>query len=149
MNTTTTNFTRLGKFDGSVANVTVTIGYDAPWRQVHALLLMGAERTANLRKSPAALCRAARAVRLLCRVHANRAPGKREAPRIETLSNLHANIQDAFNEFGVQIMSPHFMMQPQQNIVVPRSKWHAAPATKESDGAAASSLPDKDYSGWT
>ena len=52
--TTTTNFTRLGKFDGSVANVTVTIGYDAPWRQVHALLLLGAERTSNIRKSPAA-----------------------------------------------------------------------------------------------
>ena len=41
-----------------------------------------------------------------------------ERLRVETLSSLHANIQDAFNEFGVQIMSPHFMMQPQQNIVV-------------------------------
>jgi hypothetical protein len=51
--------------------------------------------------------------------------------RVETLSSLHANIQDAFNEFGVQIMSPHFMMQPQQNVVVDRSNWYAAPATQK------------------
>ena len=50
VNTTTTNFSRLGQLDGAVASVTVTIGYDAPWRQVHALLLLGAERTQNLRK---------------------------------------------------------------------------------------------------
>ena len=48
--------------------------------------------------------------------------------RIETLSDLHAQIQDAFNEFGVQIMSPHFMMQPERNVVVPPAKWHASPA---------------------
>ena len=117
VNTTTTNFTRLGKLDGSVANVTVTIGYDAPWRQVHALLLLGAERTANVRKSPAAYV-VQRAlsdfyVEYTLIVHL-----ESERLRVETLSSLHANIQDAFNEFGVQIMSPHFMMQPQQNMVV-------------------------------
>ena len=130
VNTTTTNFTRLGKLEGSVASVTVTIGYDAPWRQVHALLLMGAERTANLRKTPAPYV-VQRAlsdfyVEYTLIVHL-----ESERLRIETLSQLHANIQDAFNEFGVQIMSPHFMMQPQENIVVPRSKWHAAPAAPE------------------
>ena len=35
-----------------------------------------------------------------------------EAQRVQTLSDLHAAIQDEFNEFGVQIMSPHFMEQP-------------------------------------
>jgi small-conductance mechanosensitive channel len=53
-----------------------------------------------------------------------------ERLRVETVSTLHANVIDAFNEFGVQIMSPHFMMQPQQNIVVDRSNWYAAPATR-------------------
>jgi small-conductance mechanosensitive channel len=144
VNTTTTNYTRLGKLEGSVASVTVTIGYDAPWRQVHALLLMGAERTGNLRKTPEPYV-VQRAlsdfyVEYTLIVHL-----QVEKQRIETLSNLHANIQDAFNEYGVQIMSPHFMMQPQDNVVVPRSKWHAAPANQESDGAAPSSLPDKNY----
>jgi hypothetical protein len=51
--------------------------------------------------------------------------------RIEILSELHAHVQDAFNEFGVQIMSPHFMMQPQGAVGVPPSKWHAPPAVAD------------------
>jgi hypothetical protein len=39
------------------------------------------------------------------------------------LSELHQNIQDAFNEAGVQIMSPHFRSQPEQPVVVPRDRW--------------------------
>ncbi len=130
VNTTTTNYTRLGKLEGSVASVTVTIGYDAPWRQVHALLLTGAERTGNLRKTPAP-CVVQRALSDFYVEYSLIVHLQAEKLRIETLSNLHANIQDAFNEYGVQIMSPHFMMQPQDNIVVPRSKWHAAPAPPE------------------
>ncbi len=136
VNTTTTNYTRLGESEVPVASVTVTIGYDAPWRQVHALLLMGAERTSNLRKTPApyvvqrALSDFYAEYTLIVRLQV-------EKQRIETLSSLHANIQDTFNEYGVQIMSPHFMMQPQDNVVVPRSKWHEPPAAQES------SLPER------
>ena len=39
--------------------------------------------------------------------------------RVPILSALHANIQDAFNEAGVQIMSPHFMVQPEKPVVGP------------------------------
>lgn len=38
------------------------------------------------------------------------------------LSELHANIQDLFNEYGVQIMSPNFETQPEQPVVVPKEK---------------------------
>ena len=44
------------------------------------------------------------------------------------MSELHAQIQDAFNEFGAQIMSPHFESQPERKIAVPKAEWHAAPA---------------------
>jgi hypothetical protein len=44
------------------------------------------------------------------------------------LSALHANILDAFNEYDVQIMSPHFEGEPSRRIVVPRERWYAAPA---------------------
>jgi hypothetical protein len=30
--------------------------------------------------------------------------------RVPVLSALHANIQDQFNTYGVQIMSPHFVV---------------------------------------
>ena len=33
-------------------------------------------------------------------------------PRAVVLSALHANIQDVFNEHGVQIMSPHYLGDP-------------------------------------
>jgi len=57
--------------------------------------------------------------------------------RLETLSNLHAQIQDAFNEYGVQIMSPHFMMQPDGTVVVPPAKWSQPPAVSSGDNAGA------------
>ncbi len=50
--------------------------------------------------------------------------------RIRILSQLHTHIQDQFNAFGVQIMSPHFFDQPAEAVVVPKSKWFAAPAQK-------------------
>jgi len=43
-------------------------------------------------------------------------------------STLHQNILDAFNEHGVQIMSPHYFTQPDRALVVPKDEWFAAPA---------------------
>jgi hypothetical protein len=45
------------------------------------------------------------------------------------LSELHAQMQDAFNEFGAQIISPHFESQPDKKIFLPKTEWHAAPAS--------------------
>jgi small-conductance mechanosensitive channel len=123
----TTNYSRLGYPDGMVASSTVTIGYDAPWRQVHALLLLAADRTPRVRKQPKPYVLQRQLsdfyveYTLIVRL-------ENEKLRVETLSDLHAQIQDAFNEFGVQIMSPHFMMQPEGNVVVPPSKWYASPS---------------------
>jgi hypothetical protein len=41
---------------------------------------------------------------------------------------LHANIQDVFNEHRVQIMSPHYMMDPEAARIVPKEKWYESPA---------------------
>jgi small-conductance mechanosensitive channel len=49
-------------------------------------------------------------------------------PRAEVLSALHANIQDVFNEYGVQIMSPHYLGDPAQAKMVKREDWHLPPA---------------------
>ena len=45
-------------------------------------------------------------------------------------SALHANIQDVFNEHGVQIMSPAYVADPDLPKVVPPDRWYAAPAQK-------------------
>jgi hypothetical protein len=47
-----------------------------------------------------------------------------------TLDRLHANIQDAFNEHGVQIMSPNYEADPAGPKVVPRDKWFQPPAAR-------------------
>jgi hypothetical protein len=59
-------------------------------------------------------------------------PLERPEERPVVLSELHAQIQDAFNEYGVQIMSPHFRIQPPRPVVVPKSDWFAAPASPPS-----------------
>jgi small-conductance mechanosensitive channel len=127
VSTPATNFTRLGDADGMTVSSKVTIGYGAPWRQVHALLELAASRTPNIRKTPKP-----RVVQkqlsdfyveytLVARLDD-------EKLRVETVSNLHSAIQDAFNEFGVQIMSPHYMIQPNGSVIVPRERWDAAPS---------------------
>jgi hypothetical protein len=46
------------------------------------------------------------------------------------LSELHAHIQDCFNEHEVQIMSPHFESQPEGRVYVPKAKWSPPPVGK-------------------
>lgn len=114
--------------DGGVNLTTsVTIGYDTPWRQVHALLELAARRTPGIDQQIAPVVRKLGLldwytsyelqVRLL---PTTKLPDGRNA--------LHSSIIDVFNEFGVQIMSPNFVMQPKAAVVVPQEAWYAAPA---------------------
>ena len=45
-------------------------------------------------------------------------------------TQLHRNILDQFNEYGVQIMTPAYEGDPEQLKVVPRDQWYAAPASR-------------------
>jgi small-conductance mechanosensitive channel len=126
---TTTNFSRLAKGEGAVVDTSVTIGYDAPWRQVHSLLLLAAERTAGVLREPAPFV-LQRALSDFYVEYVLRFRIERPEERAQILSALHAQIQDAFNEFGVQILSPHFEGQPAEPAVVPRARWFAAPAAR-------------------
>ena len=56
--------------------------------------------------------------------------------RADILNRLHGHIQDVFNEHGVQIMSPHYMMDPKEPQVVPPEKWYTPPAQPPSTTAA-------------
>lgn len=124
---TTVNYSRHADGGGSILSTSVTIGYDAPWRQVHGLLLMAAERTPTVLKTPEprvlqrSLSDFYVEYQLLFRI-------KHPEQRYLILSELHGQIQDAFNEYGVQIMSPHFEMQPDTTIVVPEADWFKRPA---------------------
>ena len=123
----TVNYSRLSDKDGAVVATSITIGYDAPWRQVHALLCLAAERTETVRKDPLPWVVQRSLgdfyVEYTLVTHVDQ-PWQRPA----ILSELLANIQDAFIEYGVQIMSPHFENQPHAPVLVPKEKWREAPA---------------------
>jgi len=125
-----TNYSRLAGRDGAIISTTVTIGYDAPWRQIQALLLQAAEKTAGIRNSPAPFV-LQRALSDFYIEYELRARIDQPVQRVTILSALHGEIQDAFNEAGVQIMSPHFMYQPENAVVVPESQWYAPPAVQK------------------
>ena len=133
--TTVTNYSRLGGANGPVVSTSVTIGYDAPWRQVHAILQLAAERTAGIRKEPAPFV-LQRALSDFFVEYELRGHLEMPAELARVRSELHKQIQDAFNEFGVQIMSPAFESQPDRPVVVPKSRWFAAPAAPPKDGPA-------------
>jgi len=126
----TKNYSRPGNKNGVILHTIVTIGYDAPWRQVHAMLLAAEEKTAGLRREPGAFVRQRNLSDSYVEYEIN---AYLEDPhqRVAVLSALNANIQDAFNEHGVQIMSPHFEAQPDKPVVVPKDRWAPPPAKSE------------------
>jgi len=140
--TATTNYSRLAADTGMVVTTTVTIGYDAPWRQVHALLLLGASRTPGIRRDPPprVIQRELSDFYVQYLLLAHLEDGKRRAA---VLSELHAQIQDAFNEYGTQIMSPHFESQPEKPVFVPKSAWHPAPAAPADSPAVPLNFPQE------
>lgn len=133
---TTKNYSRSIPGTGFVLDTTVTIGYSTPWRQVEAMLKEAARRTEDIAHAPEPVVRqtALSDFYVEYRLIAH-SPAERPLVRAEILHRLHANIQDVFNEYGVQITSPHYMVDPQEPQVVPKEKWYAPPATPPSGSA--------------
>jgi small-conductance mechanosensitive channel len=129
LGTVTKNYSRAVKGQGFIVDTTVTIGYDTPWRQVVAMLVEAARRTDGVLADPAphvfqvALSDFYPEYRLVCQ-----AVPSQPRPRVEVINALHANIQDVFNEYGVQIMSPHYLGDPATAKVVAQQDWHLPPA---------------------
>ncbi|MUV13661.1 mechanosensitive ion channel family protein [Noviluteimonas gilva] len=98
------------------------IGYEVPWRQVHRLLMDAAHATPGVVDAPApfVLQTALGDFGIEYRLRARIADVEQ---RWIALSALHAQIQDAFNAAGVQIMTPHYEGDPETAKIVPRAHW--------------------------
>jgi small-conductance mechanosensitive channel len=125
---TTTDYSRLAESDGVFTPTSVTIGYDAPWRQVHALLLLAAQRTPGVRVNPQPVVLQTGLEDFYVK-YTLFVSLQDQGRRAIIIDALHASIQDAFNEHGVQIMSPNYMLDPSAPKVVPKEQWFATPAT--------------------
>jgi small-conductance mechanosensitive channel len=121
------NYSSLAREHGLILHTSVTIGYSTPWRQVHAFLLQAAERTPGLLRDPPPFVLQTALDDFYVRYELN---AYTDAPEemLNIYSNLHLNIQDAFNEFEVQIMSPHYMLDPRSPAIVPKQRWYEPPA---------------------
>ncbi|WP_107828527.1 mechanosensitive ion channel family protein [Mucilaginibacter yixingensis] len=107
MNNHTVNYSSESNTTGLILHTSVTIGYDAPWRQVHELLINAALQTTLIehKPKPFVLQTSLEDYYVSYQINAyTRSPGKQAV----IYSELHALIQDKFNEAGVEIMSPHY-----------------------------------------
>jgi small-conductance mechanosensitive channel len=137
------NLSAMAARGGLLVRTRVTIGYDAPWRRVHELLLEGARRTEGVLASPAPfVVQEQLSDYYPCYVlnaYTNRATG---LDVLRLRSRLNENIQDAFFEGGVEILSPAFTAVRDGNrTAMPPSYLppdYRAPGFKvERDGGAA------------
>jgi small-conductance mechanosensitive channel len=126
-----TNFTTLAAGRGLILHTTVGIGYEVPWRQVEGMLLTAAERTKGVLKEPAPFVLQKGLGDFAVSYEIN-AYVPTAADLAQRYDELHSHIQDVFNEYGVQIMTPAYEGDPESPKTVPREQWHAAPSRRPS-----------------
>jgi small-conductance mechanosensitive channel len=133
LNSNIINFSTLAREQGLILHTTVCIGYGTPWRQVEAMLRMAAERTPGLlaEPKPFVLQKALGDFGVTYEINVY-CDHPQAMARIYT--DLHRNILDVFNEYGVQIMTPAYEGDTDQPKVVPRENWFAAPAEPPAEG---------------
>lgn len=112
----TTNFSHSARKLGLIIHTSVTIGYDAPWRKVHQLLIDAAKATKGISESPEPFVLETSLDDYYVSYQINAViTDADQTPRI--MSDLHANIQDMFNHAGVEIMSPHYRANRNGNTI--------------------------------
>ncbi|GIW54642.1 MAG: mechanosensitive ion channel protein [Nitrospiraceae bacterium] len=101
------NFSSSAKDRGLILHTSVTIGYDAPWRTVHKLLIDAAKATTHILEKPEPFVLQTSLDDFYVTYEINAYTN--EPSKMATIyAELHQNIQDKFNEAGVEIMSPHY-----------------------------------------
>ncbi len=130
LNTNVINYSSLARERGLILHTTVGIGYETPWRQVEAMLLMAAERTTGLLREPPPFVLQQSlgdyAVTYQLNVFCDK-----PAEMFRLYSELHRNVLDVFNEYNIQIMTPSYVLDPAQPKVVPKEQWFAEPAEEK------------------
>tara|TARA_A100000171_G_scaffold53080_1_gene76422 strand:- start:7616 stop:9499 length:1884 start_codon:yes stop_codon:yes gene_type:complete len=107
MSSHTINYSSDAPEKGLIIHTTVTIGYDIPWKKMHAALIEAATRTDLVMKAPEPFVLQTSLEDFYVAYQIN--AYIQEANKQATIySNLHQNIQDVCNEQGIEILSPHY-----------------------------------------
>ncbi len=124
------NYSTEANKSGVIFYTAVSISFDTPWRTVHQLLISAASATEHVLRQPApfVLQRSLDDFYVTYELNAYT-----NTPRevLNIYSDLHQNIQDKFNEAGVEICSPHFSaLRDGNSIAIPQQ--YIAPDYKPS-----------------
>src|SRR5262249_2757657 len=103
-----------------------------PWRQVEAMLLEAAARSPGVLREPKPFV-LQKSLGVFAVDYELNAYADQAHSMGKLYTQLHQNILDVFNEYGVQIMTPAYEGDPDSNKVVPRAHWYAPPATPSDD----------------
>ena len=125
------NLSAEARTQGLILNTAVTIGYDAPWQRVHELLIGAARATEHVLETPApfVLQTALNDFNVSYEINAYT-----DQPNLTHIiySELHANIQEKFNQGGIEIMSPnYFALRDGNTVTIPephRPPGYSAPS---------------------
>jgi small-conductance mechanosensitive channel len=103
----TFNYSQSARNYKLILHTKLTFGYDTPWRQVHELLLGAAKRTPNVLENPKPFILQTALDDFYAEYQLN--VYVVDADKMAQIySDLHQNVQDVFNEAGIEIMSPHY-----------------------------------------
>jgi small-conductance mechanosensitive channel len=101
------NYSAEAKKRGVIFHTVVTIGYSASWHQVHDLLISAALATDDVLHDPTPFVLQTALNDFYVSYELNAYTAKPTNMQ-NIYSVLHQNIQDRFNEAGVEINSPHY-----------------------------------------
>jgi small-conductance mechanosensitive channel len=101
------NYSALSLEKRLILPATVTIGYDSPWRDVHTALIRAAQSTPGILPEPKPFVLQTSLDDFYVSYELNAYTDQPNQMAV-IYSDLHQNIQDSFNEAGIEIMSPHY-----------------------------------------
>ncbi|UKJ08445.1 mechanosensitive ion channel family protein [Solitalea lacus] len=113
------NYSSSAKELGLILNTSITLTYDTPWNQVYELMISAALRTDGIMPDPKPFVLQTALNDFYVSYQIN-AYTQKPQQMANIYSQLHQNLQDTFNENGVEIMSPHvFAVRDGSAIQIP------------------------------
>ena len=106
----TTNYSHSARENRLILHAAVTFGYDTPWRQVHELLLSAAARTRHVLSDPAPFILQRALDNFFAEYQVN-VYVTEEKLMSGIYSDLYGNIQDVFNEAGLDMTCPEYLSE--------------------------------------
>jgi len=101
------NYSIVSQERGLILNTTITLGYDIPWRLIHETLLKAAQATNDILPEPRPFVLQTSLDDFYVSYELNAYTNQPNKMAL-IYSELHQNIQDACDEAGIEILSPHY-----------------------------------------